>query len=69
MVKEDTLLLQLKLNVGDEVISAEKCEIKVGNSMKLKDIPLGTNIHCVELKPLKGAQMARSAGTSARLSS
>merc|ERR1712195_433533 len=36
-------------------------------SMKLKDIPLGTNIHCVELKPLKGAQIARSAGTSARL--
>ena len=56
-----------KLNIGDEVISAEKCEIKVGNSMKLKDIPLGTNVHCVELKPLKGAQLARSAGTSARL--
>ena len=35
--------------------------------MKLKDIPLGTNVHCVELKPLKGAQLARSAGTSARL--
>ena len=43
------------------------CEIKVGNSMKLKDIPLGTNVHCVELKPMKGAQLARSAGTSARL--
>ena len=56
-----------KLRVGDEVISAENCEIKVGNSMKLKDIPLGTNVHCVELKPLKGAQLARSAGTSARL--
>ena len=51
----------------DEIISSEKCEIKVGNSMKLKDIPLGTNVHCVELKPLKGAQLARSAGTSARL--
>ena len=35
--------------------------------MKLKDIPLGTNVHCVELKPMKGAQLARSAGTSARL--
>lgn len=56
-----------KLKVGDEIISSEKCEIKVGNSMKLKDIPLGTNVHCVELKPLKGAQLARSAGTSARL--
>ena len=56
-----------KVKVGDEVISSENCEIKVGNSMKLKDIPLGTNVHCVELKPMKGAQIARSAGTSARL--
>jgi len=56
-----------KIKVGDEIISSDKCEIKTGNSMKLKDIPLGTNIHCVELKPMKGAQIARSAGTSARL--
>ena len=56
-----------KIKVGDEIISSDKCEIKTGNSMKLKDIPLGTNIHCVELKPMKGAQLARSAGTSARL--
>ena len=47
-----------KLKVDDHVISSDKCEIKVGNSMKLKDIPLGTNVHCVELKPLKGAQIA-----------
>ena len=56
-----------KLKVGEKVVSGDNCEIKVGNSMKLKDIPLGTNIHCVELKPMKGAQLARSAGTSARL--
>ena len=56
-----------KLKVGDKVVSGDNCEIKVCNSMKLKDIPLGTNIHCVELKPMKGAQLARSAGTSARL--
>jgi large subunit ribosomal protein L2 len=56
-----------KLKIGDQIISADNCEIKVGNSMKLKDIPLGTNVHCVELKPMKGAQLARSAGTSARL--
>ena len=56
-----------KLKVGDKVVSGDNCEIKVGNSMKLKDIPLGTNIHCVELKPMKGAQLARSAGASARL--
>ena len=56
-----------RIKVGDEIISADNCEIKPGNSMKLKDIPLGTNVHCVELKPMKGAQIARSAGTSARL--
>lgn len=61
------IIAPAKIKVGDEVISAEKCEIKVGNSMKLKDIPLGTNVHCVELKPLKGAQMARSAGASAQI--
>ena len=61
------IIAPAKLNIGDKIISADKCEIKVGNSMKLKDIPLGTNVHCVELKPLKGAQIARSAGTSARL--
>ena len=56
-----------KLKIGDELMSSDNCEIKVGNSMKLKDIPLGTNVHCIELKPKKGAQIARSAGTSARL--
>ena len=56
-----------KIKIGDQIISSDNCEIKVGNSMKLKDIPLGTNVHCVELKPMKGAQLARSAGTSARL--
>ena len=48
-------------------MSSDSAEIKTGNSMMLKDIPLGTNVHCIELKPLKGAQLARSAGTSARL--
>ncbi|MDA9610461.1 50S ribosomal protein L2, partial [Pseudomonadota bacterium] len=42
-------------------------EMKPGNCMKLLNIPLGTTIHCVEMKPGKGAQIARSAGTSARL--
>tara|TARA_B100001029_G_scaffold2796_1_gene1988 strand:- start:1307 stop:2131 length:825 start_codon:yes stop_codon:yes gene_type:complete len=56
-----------KIKIGDQIISSDDCEIKVGNSMRLKDIPLGTNVHCVELKPMKGAQLARSAGTSARL--
>ena len=61
------IIAPAKLKVGDEVISSDSADIKTGNSMKLKDIPLGTNVHCIELKPLKGAQLARSAGTSARL--
>ena len=61
------IIAPAKLAVGDNVISSDSAEIKTGNSMKLKDIPLGTNIHCIEMKPLKGAQLARSAGTSARL--
>ncbi len=61
------IIAPAKLKVGDEIISAESADIKTGNSMKLKDIPLGTNVHCIEMKPLKGAQLARSAGTSARL--
>ena len=61
------IIAPAKMKVGDEVISSDSADIKTGNSMKLKDIPLGTNVHCIELKPLKGAQLARSAGTSARL--
>lgn len=56
-----------KLKVGASISSSEKTEIAPGNSMPLSNIPLGTNVHCVELKPMKGAQLARSAGTSARL--
>lgn len=51
------------LKVGDEVISAEAgLDIKPGNAMKLKNIPIGTILHNVELKPGKGGQIARSAG-------
>jgi large subunit ribosomal protein L2 len=55
------------LGVGDEVVSSAHADIKPGNSMKLKYIPLGTIVHCVELKPGKGAQLVRSAGTGAQL--
>jgi large subunit ribosomal protein L2 len=51
------------LKVKDQVISGEKASVNVGNSLVLKDIPVGTILHCVELKPGKGAQLARSAGT------
>ena len=56
-----------KIRVGDPVLSADKTEMKSGNCMQLANIPLGTTIHCIEMKPGKGAQIARSAGTSARL--
>ena len=51
------------LNVGDTIVSGAKADIKTGNSLKLKDIPVGTIVHNVELKPGKGAQLGRSAGT------
>ena len=52
---------------GQEIISSENAAVKVGNCMTLRNMPLGSTIHCVELKPGKGAQIARSAGTSAQL--
>ena len=58
-----------KLKAGDTVISTETNEvaIQVGNSMPVRKMPLGSVIHCIELKPNKGAQIIRSAGTSAQL--
>jgi len=56
-----------KLKVGQTVISGEDVDIQIGNTLPLKNIPVGTIIHCVELKPGKGAQMVRSAGNSAQL--
>lgn len=55
------------LKVGDTVVAGEKADIKVGNALKLKDLPVGTQIHNIELQPGKGGQLARSAGTAARL--
>ena len=56
-----------KLNVGDQVISAKSADIKPGNALPLRNIPLGTSIHAIELKIGAGGQMARSAGTAAQL--
>ena len=56
-----------RLNIGDNVISGEKVDIKPGNALPLANIPLGTLIHNVELKPGKGGQIARSAGTFVQL--
>ena len=55
------------LKVGMQVESGSKKDIKVGNSMPLSDIPVGTMIHNIELKPGKGGQLVRSAGSSAQL--
>jgi large subunit ribosomal protein L2 len=55
------------LKVGEKIISSEDAEIKVGNMMLLKNVPLGTFVHNIELKPGKGGQLARSAGTSAQI--
>ncbi len=55
------------LKAGDAVQSGADAPIKTGNTLPLRNIPLGTNIHCIEMKTGKGAQMARSAGTSVQL--
>ena len=56
-----------EIRVGDKIISGEKAEIKVGNSLPLRNIPAGTLIHNVQLYKNKGGQLARSAGASAQL--
>ncbi len=55
------------LNVGDTIISGTHVPIKAGNCMPLRHIQMGSTVHCIELKPNKGAQLARSAGTYAQL--
>ncbi len=55
------------LNDGDTVISGENVEIKVGNCLPLKNIPTGSNVHNIEMKPGKGGQMVRAAGNAAQL--
>ncbi|MEO8114986.1 MAG: 50S ribosomal protein L2 [Phenylobacterium sp.] len=61
------ILAPQRLKAGDQVIAAEKADVKPGNAMPLRGMPIGTIIHNVELKPLKGGQIARSAGTYAQL--
>lgn len=61
------ILAPQRLAPGDKVISGEKVDVKPGNAMPLSSIPVGTIIHNVEMKPGKGGQLARSAGTYAQL--
>ncbi|CAK0749597.1 50S ribosomal subunit protein L2 [Gammaproteobacteria bacterium] len=55
------------VNVGNEILSGNEASIKPGNCLPLRNVPVGSLIHCVEMKPGKGAQLARSAGASAQL--
>ena len=61
------ILAPVGLNVGDKVMSGAGADIKVGNALPLSDIPVGTTIHNIEMKPGRGGQIARSAGISAQI--
>ncbi len=61
------IIAPLKLKVGDVIFSGPESDITIGNCLPLQNIPVGTTVHCVELKNGKGAQMVRSAGASAQL--
>jgi len=61
------ILAPNKIKVGDKVVSSNAADIQIGNTLPLKNIPIGTIIHNVEMKPNKGGQIARSAGASASL--
>ena len=61
------ILAPQRLKAGDQVIAAEKADVKPGNAMPLRSMPIGTIIHNIEMKPEKGGQMARSAGSYAQL--
>jgi len=55
------------MKAGDQVVSGDRAPIKVGNALPLRNVPVGSTVHCVELRPGKGAQLARSAGTACQL--
>ena len=61
------ILAPQNLKVEDQIIIAEKAEIKTGNRMKLKNIPVGNEVHNVELNPGKGGKLIRGAGTAAKV--
>jgi len=61
------IIAPLTLKVGDKIESGENIDIKVGNALPIMNIPVGTVIHNIELKPGKGAELARAAGASAQI--
>lgn len=60
------ILAPLGLNVGDQVMSGPEAEVRVGNALPLRNIPVGVTVHNVELQPGKGAQLVRTAGATAQ---
>ena len=65
--EQSYILAPQRLKAGDIVVSGDRVDVKPGNAMKLKNIPVGTIVHNVELKPGRGGQMARAAGTFVQL--
>lgn len=65
--KKKYILHPSELKIGDRVLSNPEASIQPGNTLPLKNIPLGTQVHNIELTPGKGGQLARSAGTSAQI--
>ena len=61
------MIASRNIKAGDEVVSGDTAPIKEGNTLPLRNIPLGSIIHCIEMKPGRGAQMARSAGAGVQL--
>ena len=61
------ILAPQRLKAGDKVVAGERTDVKPGNAMPLKNVPIGTIVHNVELKPGKGGQIARAAGTYVQL--
>jgi len=65
--EQSYILAPQRLQPGDKIVSGERADIKPGNAMALKNIPVGTIVHNVELKPGRGGQLARAAGTYVQL--
>lgn len=61
------ILAPKRTSIGDPISSGTDAPIKPGNALPLKSIPVGTQVHCIEIKPQKGAQIARSAGSTAQI--
>lgn len=61
------ILAPVGLKVGDKLMSGKGAEIRIGNALEMKDMPVGSTIHNIEMKPGKGGQLVRSAGMSAQL--